>query len=315
MNTINAKIENQFGKDIITIHFAYDKATLDYVKSIKNAKYSGSLKCWYVPYSDESARLLGVAKPQNSEKIERRFSSKQNILGVNVANMDLFIRELKKDKNEVNTQKTYIQEFSKFLSDNKNKDIAEFTLEDIRDYLLLCINKYNTSETTMFSRLNTLNFFYTKVKGKNGFLKNFPKPQRPARIEPLNGDEIHTILSSIEDEEYLAMVTMVMVYGIDPKDVVNIKINDINFDSGELILPYRILKLKKSFLKSMKKYLNNYSPKVYLFESNRGNGYSLRMLQVIIKSATQAAGIVRPVGKYAVRLSYKDQLLQLRLLG
>lgn len=310
MNTITAKKETQFGKDIITIHFAYDKETLDYVKSIKDAKYSGSLKCWYVPYTDESAGLLGLGNKQNTKKSSPQ---KRDIKGVNAANMDSFVVELKKDKNEENTQKTYIQEFSKFLSDNKYKDISEFTLEEIRDYLLVCINKYNISETTIFSRLNTMNFFYTKVKGKNGFLKNFPKPQRPPRLEPLTRDEVQKILSYIEDKEYLAMVTLVMVYGVDPKDLINIKIKDIDFDSGELKLPYRILNLKKTFLRFLKNYLINYSPKEYLFESNRGRGYSLRMLQVIIKNVTHGAGVVRPVGKYVTRLSYKEQLQQVRI--
>ncbi len=308
MNKITAKKEVQFGKEIITLQFAYDKATLDYVKSIKEAKYSGSLRCWYIPYTAENAKQFGMGNVLDIDEVYRN-----RVKGMNAKNMGLYLDALKHKGTILNTKKTYIHEFCQFLSQNSERDVSTFTLEDIRNYLLKCIEYYKNSEVTLFSRINSIKFFYEKILGKTDFLKYLPNPQRSPRVQPLTVNEIESIIEQGEEGRNKLMIVFVLKYSIAPVAIVKIKVRDLDLSEGQLMLPHRVITFSNETMVELQAYLEDAKPKEYLFENGKESELSLRMLQVVINTAVKKAGIKRVIGKYTTRISYGLQLHQMRI--
>jgi len=59
------------GENRLAIHFKHDTSLIDLVKTIPGCKWSQTLKCWYVPNTNESKKLLSELFPEMYNKFNK----------------------------------------------------------------------------------------------------------------------------------------------------------------------------------------------------------------------------------------------------
>lgn len=306
MKNIKAVREQQFGKEIITLHFAYEKESLEYIKNLKDSKYSGSLKCWYIPYTEENALKFGIKKDFTK-------SLRKNGKGVNEKAMQAFLEAIMTSDFEENSQKTYVNEFTQFLKNNKEKDVSRFTQNDIVKFLLDSIEKRNISAPSLFSLLNTIKYYYEIVLEKKDYLLLIPKPKRQRKTDTLSPAEIHLIENNFKKDKYILIAKLVLEYYIDISDLIHIKIENVDIEASLLSLPQRTVPLKKDIINLLRNYALPLHHQSYLFVNRQGTVYSVRMIQSLLQKAMTECGIDKNIGKYSQAIDYRTLLQQLRL--
>ena len=89
----------------------------------------------------------------------------------------------------VSTIKTYRTEFLALLQLLKSKDVSTLTADDVKRYMLYCINTLHLSENSLHSRINALKFYYEQVLHKEKIFFDIPRPKKPFLLPKVLGEE------------------------------------------------------------------------------------------------------------------------------
>jgi integrase/recombinase XerD len=92
-----------------------------------------------------------------------------------------FIEQIQLKGYSRSTLKTYRNEFGIYLSFLKDIPANNRSVEDIRNYILYCINELKPSESTVHSRINAIKFYYEQVLRRERFLLEIPRPKNPLK--------------------------------------------------------------------------------------------------------------------------------------
>jgi len=96
--------------------------------------------------------------------------------------------------------------------------------------------------------------------------------------------------------------------------LVNLKVEDVNFDDNIIIINQgkgnksRIVSLSEKLKGLLLRYLRNERPNIYFFEGQHGGKYSTSSVQKVIKGAALKAGIEKRVTPHMLRHSFATHL-------
>lgn len=315
------------------------------VKKLKGIKWSHSNKCWYLPLSKEN--YTAVTKAINSKAIvdasllkqylERkketsiikenvRVKNKSSHINVmaygisdkNLKELEIFTNTLQLKAYSSSTIKTYKNEFYALLQLIKNKPVSSLTTEEIKRYLLYCINTLQLSENTIHSRLNALKFYFEQVLKKDKIFVEIPRPKKRMILPKVISEEkIIKGLLKIENVKHKALLMLAYSAGLRVSEIVALKITDIDSDRMQITINNakgkkdRVVTLSKSILEILRTYFIAYKPNQWLFEGQYSNEhYSIRSAQIIFKDAYKNLQLPPQCSFHSLRHSYATHLLE-----
>ena len=142
-----------------------------------------------------------------------------------------------------------------------------------------------------------------------------PRPKKPLRLPPLLAEvEIVTLVKRTENLKHRALLMTAYGSGLRVSEVVNLKLHPI--DSKRMMIfvargkgkKGRLVPLSKMLLDTLRAYIREFKPMVYLFEGEKGGAYSTRAAQAVLKEAKERAGIYKKGSIHSLRHSYATQL-------
>jgi len=217
------------------------------------------------------------------------------------------------------TIKTYTGEMSRLLVLLKNKSADTLTAADIKRYLLYCYQKLRLTENTLHSRMNALKFYYEQVLGNEKIFWEIPRPKKQIQNPRFfNQDEITQIIKQTANLKHKTMLMLAYSTGMRVSEVTHLKVWQIDSKRMQIIVQQakgkkdRITTLSPVLLVMLREYFKEYKPKTngYLFYGQHPDEpYSTRSLQVVLQSAKQRAGILKPGSVHALRHSFATHLL------
>jgi site-specific recombinase XerD len=104
--------------------------------------------------------------------------------------------------------------------------------------------------------------------------------------------------------------------GLRVSEIVNLKISDIYSGSMQIRIEQgkgkkdRMVMLSEKVLVLLRAYYTKYKPVYWLFEGPKGEQYSVRSVQQILKRAKSLAGIVHKGSVHTLRHSFATHLLE-----
>jgi integrase/recombinase XerD len=241
-----------------------------------------------------------------------------NLSAENLAALSKMVNHLKLKAYSPSTIRTYRNELQLFLLVLGRHPAEKLTTEDVKRYLLKCINE-GLSENTMHSRINALKYYYEQVLLREKFFVEIPRPKKPFLLPAFfNQDEITAIINATQNIKHKAMLMLAYSSGMRVSEVVAMETK--NIDSKRMCILIKRAKGKKDrmaalspvLLIMLREYWNVYQPKKdgYLFAGQAaGEPYSTRSLQLILESAKNKAGILKPGSVHALRHSFATHLL------
>lgn len=231
-----------------------------------------------------------------------------------------------------NTAKAYrsdIEKFYKFL-DGNGIELKSVKREQISDYLW-AQREENKESSTVARNLIALKVFF-KYLSREGYLQEEPtavmeSPRLWKKLpHTLSVDETRRLLESAQGEEPQilrdrAILELLYASGLRISELVNLKLNDLNFEVGFLKSrgkggKERIVPLGSKAISYLKKYLSSArgeylkGPSEYLFLNRSGKKISRQSCWKMIKKYANLAGIKKKISPHTLRHSFATHLLE-----
>ena len=226
-------------------------------------------------------------------------------------------------KNTIDSYKYDLKEFDLYF----NKNITNLTYNDIQNYLDYISNK---SARTTAHHITVLNAFYKflldeKIINSNP-CENIVNTKIPRKLPNyLTEEEINNLLDIKLETPYdyrnKAMLELLYATGLRISELINLKINDIDYNECFLRVfgkgkKERIVPIGDIALKYLSIYTNKYRNEIlgntisdYLFISNAKKNITRQGFFKILKKESSRAGIKKIVSPHVLRHSFATHLL------
>ncbi|MEJ7738240.1 MAG: tyrosine-type recombinase/integrase [Chitinophagaceae bacterium] len=228
----------------------------------------------------------------------------------NLKSLEQTIRHLTLKAYSHSTIKTYRAELLVFFRVLGKHAATALTTEDVKRWLLKCIND-GLTENTIHSRINALKFFYEQVLGRDKFFIDIPRPKKAQQLPNVLGErEITRLFNALANKKHKAILFTAYSAGLRVSEVVNLKLKDIDSDRMQLFIERskgkkdRYVNLSPVLLDVLRNYIKicNPRPLTYLFEGQEpGSIFSARSAQKIFQMARQKAVIKKEVSFHSLR--------------
>lgn len=299
------------GKDIILLKFPYNLKLINTVKQIIGTKWSTTKKSWYVLDTPQFRNQFGLEENLIGKNIYHKISP------INQPAITVFTELLHLKAYSKNTIRTYQTEFAQFLYLLKEYPAENCTAEQIKSYLLYCINTLQLSEATIHSRINAVKFYFEQVLKKEKIFMEIPRPNKPSKLpKVISAIDIKQIFEHTTNLKHNTMLKLCYGMGLRVSEIIALKITDIDSNRMQVLIERakgkkdRYVNLPESILDQLRQYYKTYKPKYYIFEGQYGGQYSVRSAQQVFKNAIAAAKIEKRVGIHSLRHSYATHLLE-----
>ena len=221
--------------------------------------------------------------------------------------------ELKISKNSEHTIKNYIRanlELLNFL----NKTPEDVTEDDVKRYLSKISNRASSS---IILFLAAVRYSFSNILKKDP-TAGIKRPKRERKLPTvLSKQEIRKLLNSIENKKTKLMMAMLYACGFRVSELINLKIEDLDFE--EKIGHVRKGKGKKDRMFNISSFL--FKPLKQQIEQQEQNNHEFlftgpkgkltdRNIQKLLKKATEKAEIRKNVHPHTLRHSFATHLLE-----
>ncbi len=317
---------------MIGLQFYPDKVIQALIKELPNPRWSPVFGMVYIKNTKENLDLIfekfkGVAWINGNlffkEKIIRDnqpvdmnwYRNRAHTTSYKYA-PEAFLLKLELKKYALNTCKTYILQFEKFINHYPNKDIITLSEQEIRAYLQHLIQQ-NKSNSYINQAINSIKFYYEVVMGMPNRFYSIERPRKQQKLpRVLSKEEIRTMIANTNNIKHRCIVSLLYSAGLRRSELLNLKIEDI--DSKGMLIFIRNAKnnrdryslLSKTVLKELRIYYSQWRPREYLFESPDGKKYSGKSVGAIVSKAATKANIKRRVTPHILRHSFATHLLE-----
>jgi integrase/recombinase XerD len=222
--------------------------------------------------------------------------------------------ELKISKNSNYTIRNYLRANSNLL-EFCNKSPEDVKEEDVKAFMAEKLSDSSSSSIIVF--LSALRYAYSNLLKKD-VTTGIKRPKREKRIPAvLTKDEVKRLINAIPTKKSKLMISMIYACGFRVSELINLKVNDLNFEemTGHVIQAKgkkdRIFNIPQFLLKNLKKQAENQKElnQEYLFTGPKGK-LSDRNLQKIVRKFAKKAGINKEVHPHTLRHSFATHLLE-----
>jgi integrase/recombinase XerD len=313
MSGFSYEFSNHRNQEVILCKFPYNLEILNrFKKSFPSAKWSRTLKSWYVPDNMPYRNRLNIPLKEIGNQKEVLFSEGNKLEFIK------FRDALTQKVFSKNTIKTYLNEFGQLLILLKEKPVSELTTEQLNAYFLYCIKKLKHSENQVYSRMNAVKSYFNLVQHRKEVFDQVIRPKAPNNLpKVLNQQEIKMLFKATQNCKHELLLKMAYGMGLRVSEIVSLKIANIDLERFQCHIQNakgkkdRYVNFPKSLIGLLKEYLSVYQPKEYVFEGQYGGAYSLRSAQSVFKNAMKKSAITKTVGIHGLRHSYATHLYEI----
>lgn len=202
--------------ECIALLFAPDKDTEAWVRRIPRIKWSRPHRCWYLPMTPEAYRAahhLLDGKVTMEETALRQYGERRKAIVAtypqkegaikpatiasspawqlsdhNLPELVRFVQQIKLQAYSDSTLTTYRNELLQLLKLLKERAVDSLTVDELRRYMVYCMEKEGISEQTAHSRINAIKFYFEQVLGRDKFFWEIPRPKKPVQLPKVLGE-------------------------------------------------------------------------------------------------------------------------------
>lgn len=207
--------------------------------------------------------------------------------------------------------------FEEFINHFPETEIYDITDEMIVDFLRYLVKERNISGSYQNQSINSIKFYYERVLGGQRKIYTIDRPRKEKILpEVLSEEEVIKILNATENLKHKAILMTIYSAGLRVSELTNLRIKDI--DSNRMQIRVEQAKGKKdrytllgnTTLEILRKYVAEFKPIEWLFESYEGRQYGSRSIQEILKRSVDKVGLKKKISVHTLRHSFATHLLE-----
>ena len=335
MKTIIVKRQLHHGESRLTLSFEYDADLISIIRKVKDARWSSTMKCWHV--SDNAGMvsnlfilLKGKAFLDYSSLKHEKVSMPLSEVTIPVplpelsdtdkVNIEEFRKWMVHRRYSDSTISTYTGMLGQFLRFINPKESSEINSDDMVRFVNEYVIPRRLSYTFQNQVISAAKLFFRHVYKADLDVETFERPRREHRLPNVlskEKEEVKSILQAPSNLKHRAMLSLIYACGLRRSELLNLKPVDIDRNRGVLLIRQakgkkdRIIPISGKIIKLVDDYYLSCRPVKWLFEGQvKGNRYSEKSLESVLKQSLAKAGIKKPVTLHWLRHSYATHLLE-----
>ena len=303
----NAKIITHNKEKRIAVVFEKNAELIARIKLIDGSRWSQSLGVWHIPDTEEN-RIRFKILP-----VSHTIPSEEGILQI-----EKFKQWMRSKRYSESTVTSYSDALKSFLVFYREKAVANITNDDVIMYNNEYILKNKLSASYQNQIVNAIKLFFQTIRDTKMLVDKIHRPKR-AKVLPnvLSKEEVKAILEAHSNVKHKMMLSLIYSCGLRRGELLALKPVHIDSKRNIVLLKNakgkkdRIAPLSPKILEMLREYYKDYKPAVWLFEGQiKGEQYSEKSLQSVLKQALQKTVIKKPVALHWLRHSYATHLLE-----
>lgn len=299
------------------------------MRKLKCAKWSQTNGKWYIPEKEfKLSSVFFVLKEiawieysnLNTKNVEEKEVVKHNnpISGEIVESLEKLRLWMTHKRYSDSSIKSYLEGTKAFLQFVYPKPLNEVNNDDMVRFVNEYIIRKELSYAFQNQVINAVKIFFREIVCSQFDVDKFERPRTEHRLpNVLSKAEILTILKAHINLKHRVMLSLIYACGLRRSELLNLTPNDIDSKRGLLIIRLskgkkdRVVPISEKTIEMLREYYRWYKPKRWLFEGQiKGEQYSEKSLQCVLKQAIQKAKIKKPVTLHWLRHSYATHLLE-----
>ena len=228
--------------------------------------------------------------------------------------------------NTIESYKNDINKFKKYLS-GINKDITGFTRSDVISYLNQLRDNNNQTPTiarNIASIRGLCRFMLSEGITEEDPLENLSTPKGWKHLPKILGiEDVVSLIEKPKGKKFSlrdkAILELIYSSGLRASEIINLKLNDINFEAGFITVigkgsKERVVPMNERAMKSLKKYINELRPSILkkktspnLFIAKGGKPMTRQRLWQLIKLYSE--GLPIKISPHTLRHCFASHLL------
>jgi integrase/recombinase XerD len=318
------------GEKRIQFIFNSNKDLVLRIRKIPGRTFSGSLKCWHIPYSKKNleefkaidfevtkvnkrAVILHDPLWASEKKKVRKHQTEFIKRNISLEEYKKYLHNKRYSKNTIETYTNAVKGFFTFLM----KRPEEITHQDFMDYNYRCIVEQGHSRSLQNAIISGLKLYFRKFSNNQIDMELLERPNKSRKLPVvLSKEEVKSMIESTTNLKHRTILSLVYSSGLRMSELLGLTVNDI--DSSRMVICIlqakgfkdRTVPLSEKILELLRQYYKAYRPKEYLIEGINGKQYSPESVGRIVKRAAKKVGITKRVTTHTLRHSYATHLLE-----
>jgi site-specific recombinase XerD len=327
----------------IRVHLPESFAIHEKVRRLAFSRFSKAAQCYLLPAAPELLASLQLALEGDNQifdidlplgYLHKKNLPKRKHLNLSKTKQHLleqvpeaastviehYINCLMARNYSVATIRNYGHAFLRFYRDHQFKNPKTLTEQEVVAYLGRLMEQ-GLSSTTGHLMVNALLFYFREVEKAVGWQLQLPRPKKEKKLPTvLTKEECLRIFSSVHNPKHKLMLLLTYGAGLRNSETVHLQWRDLLIDEYKIHLKGakgkkdRMVMLPKYLIDQLcayRKMLDETLPHHYVFQGqHKGEPYSTRSLQQIMRRAVAAAGIQKTVRVHSLRHSFATHLLE-----
>ena len=234
--------------------------------------------------------------------------------------LDNYIDYIKSNKRYSNyTVSNYYKDINDFIKYLSNKDYLKINDDDVV-YYLEYLYKLEYNKNTISRKLSSLRSFYNYLVNNDvisyNYFNNHKNPKKDKLLPKyLRDEDVKIMYDKCKNVRDKLILELLFVTGIRVSELVNIKINDINFNNREIKIlgkgsKERIVIFSNNCLNNINDYLSSRN-KVsnYLIINKDGNKISTTSIRNILNKIKLISGVRTKITPHMLRHTFATDML------
>jgi integrase/recombinase XerD len=227
----------------------------------------------------------------------------------------LFVRNY--SRSTIKTYHSLLLRFMRALHTEDELDLSKLTASIINRYHAEWIASGKTCSGTVNQSVNAIRFYYKQVAKVPMEIQDVHRPKRSRQLPKVMGrQEVVDIIRAAGNVKHRAMLGLIYSAGLRCGELLKLRLEDVQLERRHLIIRQgkgakdRVTMLSQRAILLLQAYLEQHSPKKYLFEGQWGEAYSSSSLRKVLRIAMSRANIQKPYTLHCLRHSFATHLLE-----
>ncbi len=316
---------------VIFMEFVINQGIINALKSLEGIRWSQTRRSWYIPEKDfkmqqfiatlDDFALVDYSRlGHNDVEIKKQeMSAPKSSTPAEITELIEKLRFWMSHKRYSESSiKSYCEGIKTFLQYTHPKPVYEIGSEDMVDFVNNYIIKRKLSYALQNQVINAAKIFFREVVPSNFDVEKFERPRSEHKLpNVLSKEEVKAILQSLGNLKHRTMLSLIYACGLRRSELLNLKPADIESSRGLLLIRQskgkkdRVVPISEKTIGMLRDYYKTFKPQYWLFEGQvKGEPYSEKSLQSVLKTAITKARIRKPVTLHWLRHSYATHLLE-----
>lgn len=320
------------GNKRIVIEFRHSIEILELVKSLPGIEYDEKLGVYHLANTRDNVNLIfsrfrgrawvngnyffDTKRKTNNEEISVDHLLKRESKNNWRFCPPEYLNTLKNRRYSMNTVKSYVSLFEKFLNHYRDLDLNSIDETHINQYISKMITD-KRSDSFINLSINSIKFYFEQVLGMPGRFYEIDRPEKETKLpRVLSREQVAKLISVTNNLKHRTIISLLYSSGVRRQELIDLKLSDIHSDRMLIHVRQgkgkkdRYVQLSEKILQGLRLYFKEYKPKDWLFEGPGGKQYSPSSVLKIVANASQKSNIPFKVTPHMLRHSCATHLLE-----